>query len=119
PSTYFALCGSLYVFFLHSTRAFAQLLTFSTRRSSDLAHMGAGAVTSNVKSDKTLVKIHAADGDIETGLKKVGAFLGDGVEVGCQDRKSTRLNSSHVSSSYAVFCLKKKITRELVFHIYV
>lgn len=47
------------------------------------SHMGAGAVTSNVKSDKTLVKIHAADGDIETGLKKVGAILGDGVEVGC------------------------------------
>lgn len=47
------------------------------------AHMGAGAVTSNVKSDKTLVKIHAADGDVETGLKKVGAILGDGVEVGC------------------------------------
>lgn len=47
------------------------------------AHMGAGAVTSNVKSDKTLVKIHAADGDIETGLKKIGAILGDGVEVGC------------------------------------
>ena len=47
------------------------------------AHMGAGAVTSNVKSDKTLVKIHAADGDVETGLKKVGAMLGDGVEVGC------------------------------------
>ncbi len=45
--------------------------------------MGAGAVTSNVKSDKTLVKIHAEDGDIETGLKKVGAILGDGVEVGC------------------------------------
>ena len=47
------------------------------------SHMGAGAVTSNVKSDKTLVKIHAEDGDIETGLKKVGAILGDGVEVGC------------------------------------
>lgn len=47
------------------------------------AHMGAGAVTSNVKSDKTLVKIHAADGDIETELKKVGAILGDYVEVGC------------------------------------
>ena len=47
------------------------------------SHMGAGAVTSNVKSDKTLVKIHALDGDIETGLKKVGAILGDGVEVGC------------------------------------
>lgn len=47
------------------------------------AHMGAGAVTSNVKSDKTLVKVHASDGDIETGLKKMGAILGDGVEVGC------------------------------------
>ena len=47
------------------------------------AHMGAGAVTSNVKSDKTLVKVHAEDGDAETGLKKFGAILGDCVEVGC------------------------------------
>ena len=47
------------------------------------AHMGAGSITSNVKSDKTLVKVHAADGDIETGLKKFGAMLGDQVEVGC------------------------------------
>ena len=47
------------------------------------AHMGAGAVTSNVKSDKTLVKVHAEDGDVETGLKKFGAILGDCVEVGC------------------------------------
>ena len=45
--------------------------------------MGAGAVTSNVKSDKTLVKVHAEDGDAETGLKKFGAILGDHVEVGC------------------------------------
>ena len=48
------------------------------------AHMGAGAVTSNVKSDKTLVVLHGADeGDIETGLKKFGAMVGDGTEVGC------------------------------------
>lgn len=47
------------------------------------AHMGAGAVTSNVKNDKTLVKVHAEDGDQETGLKKFGAMLGDGAEVGC------------------------------------
>ena len=47
------------------------------------AHMGAASLTSNVKSDKTLVKIHASDGDIETGRKKVGAMLGDLVEVGC------------------------------------
>lgn len=47
------------------------------------AHMGAGSVTSNVKSDKALVKVHAEDGDIETGLKKFGAMIGDHVEVGC------------------------------------
>lgn len=47
------------------------------------AHMGAGSITSNVKSDKTLVKVHAEDGDIETGRKKFGAMLGDNVEVGC------------------------------------
>lgn len=47
------------------------------------AHMGAGSITSNVKSDKTLVKVHTGDCDIETGLKKFGAMLGDEVEVGC------------------------------------
>lgn len=47
------------------------------------AHMGAGAVTSNVKSDKSLVVIHGDSFDIETKIKKVGAFLGDSVEVGC------------------------------------
>ena len=47
------------------------------------AHMGAGSITSNVKSDSSLVKIHGPEGDIETGLKKVGAMLGDHVEVGC------------------------------------
>ena len=47
------------------------------------AHMGAGSITSNVKSDKTLVVIKAKDEQIETGRKKVGAMLGDCVEVGC------------------------------------
>lgn len=47
------------------------------------AHMGAGAITSNVKSDKTLVVVKSSYGDIETGLKKMGAMLGDNVEVGC------------------------------------
>ncbi len=47
------------------------------------AHMGAGSVTSNVKSDKTLVVIHNGKQDIPTGRKKVGAMLGDRVEVGC------------------------------------
>lgn len=47
------------------------------------SHMGAGSITSNVKSDKTLVTVKSADGNIETGLKKMGAMLGDNVEVGC------------------------------------
>jgi NDP-sugar pyrophosphorylase family protein len=47
------------------------------------AHMGAGSITSNVKSDKSLVCVHAGDLVIETGLKKFGTILGDNVEVGC------------------------------------
>ena len=47
------------------------------------SHMGAGSITSNVKSDKTLVHVKGADSDIATGMKKFGAMLGDYVEVGC------------------------------------
>ncbi len=47
------------------------------------AHMGAGSITSNVKSDKTLVVVHGGDEEIATGRKKFGAMLGDRVEVGC------------------------------------
>ena len=47
------------------------------------AHMGAGSITSNVKSDKTLVAVKNGDMEIETGLKKFGAMIGDYVEVGC------------------------------------
>ena len=47
------------------------------------AHMGAGAITSNVKQDKTNILLRAGDRRIETGLRKFGAVLGDHVEVGC------------------------------------
>lgn len=47
------------------------------------SHMGAGSITSNVKSDKTLVVVKNGDEELETGLKKFGAMLGDHVEVGC------------------------------------
>ncbi len=47
------------------------------------SHMGAGSITSNVKSDKTLVVVKNGEEHIETGLKKFGAMLGDFVEVGC------------------------------------
>lgn len=47
------------------------------------SHMGAGSITSNVKSDKKLVVVKASKGNIETGMKKFGAMIGDEVEVGC------------------------------------
>ena len=47
------------------------------------AHMGAGSITSNVKSDKTLVVVRCEGKECHTGLKKFGAMLGDNVEVGC------------------------------------
>ena len=47
------------------------------------SHMGAGSITSNVKSDKTLVVVRDGEEEIETGLKKFGAMLGDFAEIGC------------------------------------
>ena len=47
------------------------------------SHMGAGSITSNVKSDKKLIVIKDGDEKIETSMKKIGAMLGDNVEVGC------------------------------------
>lgn len=47
------------------------------------SHMGAGSITSNVKSDKSLVTVRFDDQKLETGLKKFGAILGDQVEIGC------------------------------------
>lgn len=47
------------------------------------AHMGAGSITSNIKSDKTNVSFDTGSGRLETGLRKIGAMLGDHVEVGC------------------------------------
>lgn len=60
------------------------------------SHMGAGSITSNVKSDKTLVEVKCGDTVIATGLKKMGAVLGDGVEVGC----GSILNPGSVIGAY-------------------
>lgn len=60
------------------------------------SHMGAGSITSNVKSDKTLVTIKYGDEKIATALKKLGAILGDEVEVGC----NSVLNPGTVVGSY-------------------
>lgn len=61
------------------------------------SHMGAGSITSNVKSDKKLVVVKSPEGQIETGIKKFGAMLGDEVEVGC----GTVLNPGSVVGSHS------------------
>lgn len=60
------------------------------------AHLGAGAITSNIKSDRTSVVIKAVSHEINTGLRKIGAMVGDYVEVGC----NTVLNPGTVVGPY-------------------
>lgn len=69
------------------------------------SHMGAGSITSNVKSDKTLVVIHG-EKNIETGIKKIGAMLGDYVEVGCNSVLNPGTIIGPHSNVYPVSCVR-------------
>ena len=70
------------------------------------AHMGAGSITSNVKSDKTLVCVKSPDGPIETGRKKFGAMLGDNVEVGCNSVLNPGTIVCRGSNIYPTSCVR-------------
>ena len=70
------------------------------------AHMGAGSITSNVKSDKTLVVIKEPDNPVETGRKKVGAMLGDNVEVGCNSVLNPGTVIGRESNIYPTSCVR-------------
>lgn len=70
------------------------------------AHMGAGSITSNVKSDKTLVVVKDGTEQIETGLKKFGAMLGDNVEVGCNSVLNPGTVIGRSSNIYPVSCVR-------------
>lgn len=70
------------------------------------AHMGASSITSNVKSDKTLVTVHIPDAPIETGRKKFGAILGDNVEVGCNSVLNPGTVVGRCSNIYPVSCVR-------------
>lgn len=71
-----------------------------------LSHMGAGSVTSNVKSDKRNVVVHTGCEDIETGLFKFGAMLGDGVEVGCNSVLNPGTIVCRNSNIYPTSCVR-------------
>ena len=77
--------------------------------------MGAGAVTSNVKSDKSLVKVHAEDGDVTTGFKKFGAILGDHVEVGCNSVLNPGTVIGRGTSVYPLSSVRGVIPAEHIF----
>ena len=70
------------------------------------SHMGAGSITSNVKSDKTNVVIKSADEQLETGIKKIGAMLGDFVEVGCNSVLNPGTVIGRNSNIYPTSCVR-------------
>ena len=70
------------------------------------AHMGAGSITSNVKSDKLLVEINNQGEKLETGRKKVGAMLGDRVEVGCNSVLNPGTVIGRHSNVYPTSCVR-------------
>ncbi|MBR1408708.1 MAG: UDP-N-acetylglucosamine pyrophosphorylase [Clostridia bacterium] len=70
------------------------------------SHMGAGSITSNVKSDKRLVVVHNGAEQVETGLKKFGAMLGDYVEVGCNSVLNPGTVIGRHSNVYPTSCVR-------------
>ena len=79
------------------------------------AHMGAGSITSNVKSDKTLVVVKEPGNPMETGRKKFGAILGDNVEVGCNSVLNPGTVLGRRASVYPTSCVRGVVPED---HIY-
>ncbi|NLY87236.1 MAG: UDP-N-acetylglucosamine pyrophosphorylase [Clostridiales bacterium] len=81
------------------------------------AHMGAGSITSNVKSDKQLVIIHHGDEKIETGIKKFGAMVGDYVEVGCNAVLNPGTVVGKNSTIYPTSCVRGVIPENSIYKV--
>jgi NDP-sugar pyrophosphorylase family protein len=79
------------------------------------SHMGAGSITSNVKSNKTLVTIKENGYRVETGLKKMGAMLGDFVEVGCNSVLNPGTIIGRGSQIYPLSCVRGVISANSIF----
>ena len=79
------------------------------------AHMGAGSITSNVKSDKKLVVVHGENYHIETGMKKFGAMLGDEVEVGCNSVLNPGTVVGRNSNIYPLSCVRGVVPENSIF----
>ena len=79
------------------------------------SHMGAGSITSNVKSDKTLVTVKNGKERIETGRKKFGAILGDHVEVGCNSVLNPGTVLGRRASVYPTSCVRGCVPEDYIF----
>ena len=79
------------------------------------SHMGAGSITSNVKSDKTLVAIRSGGERIETGRKKVGAILGDFVEVGCNSVLNPGTVIGRHTNIYPTSCVRGAVPAQSIY----
>lgn len=79
------------------------------------AHMGAGSLTSNVKSDKTLVVVKNGEERIETGLKKFGAMVGDFVEVGCNSVLNPGTVVGRYSNIYPLSCVRGTVPENSIY----
>ena len=78
------------------------------------SHMGAGSITSNVKSDKTNVVIKSGSEKLETGIKKIGAMLGDFVEVGCNSVLNPGTVIGPHSNIYPTSCVRGVVQPESI-----
>ena len=79
------------------------------------SHMGAGSITSNVKSDKKLVIVKDENKQIETGLKKFGAMIGDNVEIGCGSVLNPGTIIGKNSNIYPLSCVRGIITENSIY----
>lgn len=79
------------------------------------SHMGAGSITSNVKSDKKLVVVHGQGENMETGIKKFGAMLGDHVEVGCNAVCNPGTVIGRNSNVYPTSCVRGVVPENSIF----
>ena len=79
------------------------------------SHMGAGSITSNVKADKKLVIVHNGTEQLETGIKKFGAMLGDHVEVGCNAVMNPGTVIGRNSNVYPTSCVRGVVPADSIY----
>ncbi len=79
------------------------------------SHMGAGSITSNVKSDKTLVTVRFGEESVATGMKKVGAMLGDFVEIGCNSVLNPGTVVGRNSQVYPLSCVRGTVAENSIY----